>query len=70
MRVRAPLRDRDGCQLPPTVTEKRAAEQGLGLSLFSRLQALGVAPLLLAHQYAACHPSSTACGTVFASTTT
>ena len=41
----------DQRQLPPTVTERSAAARGLGVSLFSRLQALGVEPLLLAQQY-------------------
>ena len=38
-------------QLPPTVLSEVAEEAGLGVSLFSRLVALGVPPMLLDTQY-------------------
>lgn len=41
----------DGQQLPPTVKCKEAANIGLDISLFQRLQAMGVKPLLLDTQY-------------------
>ena len=41
----------DQKQLPPTVTSRDAEKGGLALSLFDRLQAAGVAPLLLRRQY-------------------
>ena len=41
----------DSKQLPPTVTDRRAKDGGLGLSLFERLQTIGIEPLLLDTQY-------------------
>ena len=41
----------DSRQLPPTVADVSAGREGLGCSLFERLQALGVPPLLLDTQY-------------------
>lgn len=41
----------DGQQLPPTVISREAAKLGLNISLFERLEALGVAPNLLNTQY-------------------
>lgn len=41
----------DHHQLPPTVISKEAAEQGLDVSLFSRLWSLGMTPHLLNIQY-------------------
>lgn len=41
----------DPKQLPPTVKCREAERLGLGLSMFDRLQAMGLAPLLLDVQY-------------------
>lgn len=41
----------DGQQLPPTVKSKEAIKWGLDISLFDRLQALNLKPLLLDTQY-------------------
>ncbi|KAK9866541.1 hypothetical protein WJX84_006717 [Apatococcus fuscideae] len=41
----------DACQLPPTVISRQAEEAGLKVSMFERLQAAGLAPLLLDTQY-------------------
>ncbi len=41
----------DHCQLGPVVMSKRAAEGGLGQSLFERLVVLGCAPFRLEVQY-------------------
>eukprot|EP00884_Botryococcus_braunii_P001927 jgi/Botrbrau1/11735/Bobra.0195s0062.1 len=41
----------DPCQLPPTVLSQNAAQAGLGMSLFERLQRAGHKPYLLEVQY-------------------
>ena len=41
----------DAAQLPPTVTSMDALHAGLGVSLFERMERLGVAPDLLDRQY-------------------
>ena len=41
----------DHCQLPPTVLSTHAAEEGLGVPLFSRMVACGVPPFMLDTQY-------------------
>lgn len=41
----------DGQQLPPTVKCKEAADLGLDISLFERLQSMGLTPHLLNTQY-------------------
>ena len=41
----------DHCQLPPTVISEVAEDEGLAISLFSRLVELGVPPMLLDTQY-------------------
>lgn len=41
----------DHHQLPPTVKSRRATEQGLGVSLFTRLALAGVKPCVLTVQY-------------------
>jgi regulator of nonsense transcripts 1 len=41
----------DPKQLPPTVKCREAERLGLGLSMFDRLQAMGLPPLLLDVQY-------------------
>lgn len=41
----------DPKQLPPTVKCREAEKLGLGLSMFDRLQAMGLPPLLLDVQY-------------------
>ncbi|GAX73483.1 hypothetical protein CEUSTIGMA_g935.t1 [Chlamydomonas eustigma] len=41
----------DPQQLPPTVRSRQAEELGLGISLFERLQKMGLQPLLLDTQY-------------------
>lgn len=41
----------DQMQLPPTVLSGRAHDEGLGLSLFARLAAAGLEPVLLTRQY-------------------
>ena len=41
----------DQQQLPPTVKCRAAEALGLGASLFVRLQAMGLAPMLLDTQY-------------------
>lgn len=42
---------RDQNQLPPVISSPHALEHGLGVSLFSRLTAAGMAPSLLDEQY-------------------
>ena len=46
----------DARQLPPTVTSREALNSGLGVSLFERMERLGVVPDLLNTQYRM-HPS-------------
>ena len=41
----------DPQQLPPTVKSRTALDLGLGVSLFARLQRMGMAPMLLDTQY-------------------
>lgn len=41
----------DHCQLPPTVLSTKAAEEGHGVPLFSRMVACGVPPYMLDTQY-------------------
>jgi regulator of nonsense transcripts 1 len=41
----------DAKQLPPTVTSREALGAGLGVSLFERMERLGVVPDLLNVQY-------------------
>jgi len=41
----------DQRQLPPTVKCRKAERLGLGISLFVRLQAMGLEPMLLDTQY-------------------
>lgn len=41
----------DPQQLPPTVRSRAAEQLGLGTSLFARLQAMGLRPMLLDTQY-------------------
>jgi superfamily I DNA and/or RNA helicase len=51
MQVESLLLVGDPQQLPPTVRSRNAEGLGLGTSLFLRLQAMGMKPMLLDTQY-------------------